>query len=329
MCSEYGAVGALASVRCFHYPHFSDTTQSDYNLVWWIRSEEPATLASDYAALAVPLNLPEEGAQDQTAITSAVTRALAARTGWLLIFDNAENPGQIEPYLPQTASGHVLITSRNQAFGGIASGLQVEELPPDESVELLLKRSGREKTATPADRADAARLAEELGYLPLALNQAAAYIEATGATFGNYLNLFKSKQKDRLADGRNLRQDERTIAGTWDLSIQKVEKESPAALQLLNLCAFFAPDDIPRAMLQAGAEHLPKPLSQAVADESQWYDATAALRRYSLAEVSADAETGRGLALVANLPADWGAYRTPAGKVVCFTLALQDPHHGL
>jgi tetratricopeptide (TPR) repeat protein len=281
-----GGIGKTQTAVEYAYRH-----QSEYNLVWWVRSEEPATLASDYAALAEPLQLPERGAQDQTSITKAVTRALAPRSGWLLIFDNAETPEHIDPYLPGGA-GHVIVTSRDPAFKGIAQPLQVEEMPPNEAVELLLKRANREQTATAArkedDRKAAAELAEELGYLPLALNQAAAYVDATGADFASYLKLFRTQQKERLKDKRNLARDERTIDGTWELSIKKVETLSPTAAQLMNLCAFLAPDDIPRDILQTGKEFLPEPLSQAVTDESQWNDAMQALRRYSLVERSGD-----------------------------------------
>jgi len=218
-----GGMGKTQAAIEYAYRH-----QSEYNLVWWIRSEEPATLASDYAALAEPLQLPERGAQDQTSITKAVTRALAQRSGWLLIFDNAETPEQIDPYLPG-GTGHVIVTSRDPAFTSLAHPLRVQEMPPNEAVELLLKRAAREQTASAADRKAAAELAEELGYLPLALNQAAAYVDATGADFASYLKLFRTQQKERLKDGRNLKRDERTIDGTWELSIKKVEALSPAA----------------------------------------------------------------------------------------------------
>jgi tetratricopeptide (TPR) repeat protein len=276
-----GGVGKTQTAIEYAYRH-----QNEYNLIWWIRSEEPATLAADYAALAEPLQLQERDAQDQTSITKAVHRALAQRSGWLLIFDNAESPEQIEPYLSGT--GHVLVTSRNPAFGGVAHPLQVEEMRPNEAVELLLKRAARDQNATTADREAAAELAQELGCLPLALNQAAAYVDATAADFASYLRLFRTQQKERLKDGRNLGRDERTIDGTWELAIKMLEKLSPAAAQLMNVCAFLAPDDIPRDILQAGKQYLPEPLSQAVADESHWNDAMQALRRYSLAERSAE-----------------------------------------
>ena len=277
-----GGIGKTQTAIEYAYRH-----QSEYNLVWWIRSEEPATLASDYAALAEPLQLPERGAQDQTSITKAVTRALAQRSGWLLIFDNAETPEQIDPYLPGGA-GHVIVTSRDPAFASIAQALKVEKLPADDAVDLILKRAGRLQDATAADRKAAAELAQELGYLPLALNQAGAYVNATASGFDSYLKLCRTQQKERLKDGRNLKRDERTIDGTWELSIKRVEAESPAAAQLMNLCAFLAPDDIPRDILQAGKEFLSEPLSHAVADESRWNDVMQALRRYSFIERSRD-----------------------------------------
>jgi tetratricopeptide (TPR) repeat protein len=273
-----GGVGKTQTAVEYAYRH-----AKEYNMVWWIRSETPEKLAADYALLAERLNLREKSEREQKIIVQAVSNALARRPGWLLIFDNAEGPDDIRDYLPQGSGGHVLVTSRNPAFGAVAHPLKVNPMEPGEAVEFLLKRTPQ------TDRKAAEELAKELGYLPLALEHAAAYIEKTGTTFSSYLELFKTRQKDILARAERPEGYQATVATTWELSFVEVEKQSKAAAQLMNLCAFLAPDDIPRNMLQGGAKHLPEPLSAAVADEFQWNEAAGALRRYSLMEVSESA----------------------------------------
>jgi hypothetical protein len=89
-----------------------------YRLVWWVRAEEPETLASDYAALAEALNLPQQAARDQPATISAVRRWLEHHEGWLMILDNAPEPAAVHDYLPRTTQGHIIITSRHLGWGG-------------------------------------------------------------------------------------------------------------------------------------------------------------------------------------------------------------------
>jgi 3-methyladenine DNA glycosylase/8-oxoguanine DNA glycosylase len=106
--TSMGGVGKTQLTVEYIYRH-----KADYRVIWWIRSEEPATMAADYASLAVDLNLPEKESTDQTEIVKAVKRWLEHNVSWLLIFDNAQDPGEIRNYLPQGGAGHVIITSRN------------------------------------------------------------------------------------------------------------------------------------------------------------------------------------------------------------------------
>jgi tetratricopeptide (TPR) repeat protein len=252
---------------------------ADYDLVWWIRSEEPGKLAADYAGLANELGLAEKDARDQRITVQAVRAALARRTRWLLVFDNARGPEDVRDYLPQGNNGHVLVTSRNPAFGSVAHALPVPTMKTTEAVEFLLKR------APSADEKGAKALAEALGGLPLALEHAGAYVEEHGANFSGYLQLFRKRQKGILGRAHAPVGYEATVSTTWEISFIEVEKESEAAGQLMNLCAFLAPDDIGREMLRGGAEELPEPLAKAVADDLQWNDAVGALRKHSLIEV--------------------------------------------
>jgi tetratricopeptide (TPR) repeat protein len=255
---------------------------TEYDIVWWVRSEEPSTLAAEYVALAAELGLPEQNAREQATIAQAVRHWLGHNSGWMLIFDNANNQKDMHDYLPQGATGHVIITSRDHNWRGVATTLSVRVLAQDESVDFLLKRTGQ------TDREAAARLAEELGNLPLALEQAGAYMEETGRSLSAYLQLFQTRKGEILKRGTLSTDYPATIATTWELSFQKVQEASPAGADLLNLCAFLAPDDIPQEILREGGEHLPESLATAVADPLAFDDAVAALRHYSLVEVDID-----------------------------------------
>ncbi|NVL93610.1 MAG: tetratricopeptide repeat protein, partial [Desulfobacterales bacterium] len=207
----------------------------------------------------------------------------AQNTGWLLIFDNARRPEDLRAYLPLAATGHVLVTSRNPAWRGLASPLTVQVWERPESVAFLLKRTGQ------TDEAAADALAEALGDLPLALAQAGAYVDATRTTLADYLELFQSRRTELWEDERPPLDYPHTVATTWSLAMDQIGKDSPASADLLNLCAYLGPDDIPQTLLREGKEHLPKSLSATVADPLAMNEAVAALLQYSLLERTEDA----------------------------------------
>jgi tetratricopeptide (TPR) repeat protein len=128
-----------------------------------------------------------------------------------------------------------------------------------------------------------------LGDLPLALAQAGAYVSQTGTTFPAYLDLFQSRRTELWEKERPPLDYPATVATTWDLAFHQVQRASPAGADLLNLCAFLAPDDIPQDLLGGGAAPLPPPLAEAVADPLKFDQAVAALLQYSLLERTGDA----------------------------------------
>jgi tetratricopeptide (TPR) repeat protein len=176
----------------------------------------------------------------------------------------------------------VLVTSRYPAWRGLASPLTVQVLERAESVGFLLKRTGQ------SDEAAAAKLAEALGGLPLALEQAGAYVEATRATFADYLELFQSRRTELWEDEHPPLDYPDTVATTWSLAMERVREKSPAGADLLNLCAFLGPDDIPQRLLSQGEEHFPQPLSATVTDPLTMNKAVTALLNYSLMERTGD-----------------------------------------
>ena len=162
---------------------------------------------------------------------------------------------------------------------------------PDESVRFLLARTGH------TDEAAARELAEELGRLPLALAQAAAYMERTGRTMAGYLDLFRHWKLELFQAGVPGSDENATVTTTWEISFQEIAQEHPAAAGLMNLCAFLAPDDIPMKIIVDGAEHLPDELAAAVQDPLELDKAVMALRDYSLVEGGSETPEERGLSM--------------------------------
>jgi hypothetical protein len=202
---------------------------SEYDLVWWVPAEEAVVLFGAYRALAQKLNLPEKDATEESAVVDGVRRHLAQRGDWLLVFDNAPGSEQVRRYLQGTTTGHVLITSRNPVWGGLAHQLSVHPFHRAESVEFLGQRTGRK------DGNAANVLAEALGDLPLALEQAGAYIEETGITLLAYLDLFRNRRKELWGEGHPPLGYQETIVTTWEISLQQLPPRGHCADGIMRL----------------------------------------------------------------------------------------------
>jgi len=191
---------------------------SDYNVIWWLRSEEATILASDYAALATELDLPEKEAQDQSIIIQSVKKWLNHNANWLLVFDNARDSGSIESYLPTGTCGHVLITSRHQNWNHIGTSLKIEVWSREESLAFLHKRTGQ------AEDAATGKLVETLGCLPLALEQAAAYCVARKKSHADYFDLFTTRRQELWKRELHPENYPDTVATTWTLAFEQFNK---------------------------------------------------------------------------------------------------------
>src|ERR1044071_5812189 len=245
--------------------------RGEYTAARWCFAETDQSVRVGRAVIAALLDLPEKESQEQAKVTEAVKSWLEQNTGWLLVLDNADDPAMVKPFLPQQGKGHILLTSRAHTFQtlGILASREVNVLSPAEAREFLLYRTGKDSTAK-SPEADA--LAKELGYLPLALEQAAAYMVENGVGFANYLDGFK-KQRQALLNkqgpvvGNDEReQQKRRVATTWAVNFADVEKNSPASADLLRLSAFLAPDAIPLELLENGGEELSELLAAKLAE---------------------------------------------------------------
>jgi tetratricopeptide (TPR) repeat protein len=262
-----------------------------YDTVWWIRAEEPKTLKDDYIRLAEALRLSWQDETEKSDITTTLKSWLGQNTDWLLIFDSAKSKKDILPFLPQGETGHVIITSRNQNWLGVTGSLPIDVLERTESVAFLCKRTWQK------DEETADSLSEALGDLPLALEQAGAYMEATGRSLKDYSDLFVKRRRALLKRAAPSTAYPYTVETTWELSFKQIGKLSPVAVELLNLFAFLAPDEIPRDILFeekdktlrdfsfVEVDNLPESLEHSFADPIELDDVLVVLGSYSMIKI--------------------------------------------
>ncbi len=234
-----------------------------YQSIFWITASTREAFTADFVMLAALLDLPEQHEQDQDIVIRAVKRWLTTHTHWLLILDNVDNLEMLADYLPVHSTGDVLLTTRLQALGTLAQSIEVEKMGLDEGVIFLLRRTkvlvpgASLGQSTKESQAQAAEIVTALDGLPLALDQAGAYIEETRCGLSQYLDLYGTRRKELLLRrGRFPVDHPDSVAATWSLSFQRVEQESLAAADLLRLLAFLNPEAIPEEIIIMGAAEL-------------------------------------------------------------------------
>ena len=260
-----------------------------YEAVLWARAESAEALVSSYIAIAKLLRLPESEAKEQEITVQAVKVWLQSHSGWLLILDNADELTLLPDFLPLSLGGHLLLTTRAAATGRLAHRLEIETLGPAQGALFLLRRAAliepfaTLEQATASERELAVQIAQELGGLPLALDQAGAYLEETGTDLTGYWLIYQQHRVDLLQKRGGLVSDHPApVATTWSLSFQNVEEKDPAAANLLRVCAFLSPDAIPEEILTAGTSGFEPMLTPLAADVFQLNQAIEALLAYSL-----------------------------------------------
>ncbi len=282
--SGLGGIGKTQLALEYAYRYYYE-----YQAVLWAHAESTEALISSYVALATLLRLPEREAKEQDITVQAVKTWLQTRRDWLLILDNADDLALLPDFLPPSLGGHLLLTTRAAATGRLARRLEIETFLPEQGALLLLRRAGllapdvELSQASPQEQELALQISQELGGLPLALDQAGAYLEETGTDLASYWHIYQQHRADLLQQRRGLVADHPApVATTWSLSFQRVEAKNPAAADLLRLCAYLAPDTIAEEILTMGAPFLGPILQPVAADAFLLSQAIEVLRAYSL-----------------------------------------------
>ncbi|MCK9922256.1 FxSxx-COOH system tetratricopeptide repeat protein, partial [Frankia sp. AgPm24] len=247
---------------------------SDFDVVWWVDAERPEAVTAQITELGEELHLP-------VGVEPAVVLAELRRRGyrWLLVFDNAEDPATVTPYRPADERGRVLVTSRRTRFRSLGATVEVPTLARSESVTLL---SGR---VDGLDDPTADQIAELLGDLALAVEQAAAYCEQTNIPAAEFIQLLAGRLEEVVEHlGEVMDRAGVTVATLWDLSVARLATIEPAAVELLELLAFCSPEPVPLDLFTNQAELLgDSTLAAAASDSLAWPRAVGALVSHGLA----------------------------------------------
>jgi tetratricopeptide (TPR) repeat protein/nucleoside phosphorylase len=284
--SGLGGVGKTQVAIAYTYRH-----AQDYQAVFWVSAASQETLLSGFAAIADLLQVPERYEPDQYKSVAAVKRWLQHHRHWLLILDGAEDLSLLSDFLPPTRPGHLLLTTCAQALGGLANRIEVTPLDWSSGVLLLLRRAGllplgaSLEQAREADLSDAQRLWQEVGGLPLALDQAGAFIEETRCSLRDYLHLYQTQRSELLRQRGGVLSDHTdSVYTTFTLAANAAAQRNGAVRELLQVCALLHPDAIPEEVFRQGTGFLSPLLEAECADLLKWNKLLATAGAYSLLE---------------------------------------------
>ncbi len=299
--SGMGGIGKTQTALEYVYRH-----RDEYDYVFWVRAELEEEIILGYFRIAEALQIPGRQQPNQIAVlnpvelmptVNLVKRWLATHDSWLLVIDNADEIRMVQGFLPSGDKGHILLTTRAQALGTVAQRVEMAKMVPDEGALFLLRRAKLiqpDDSLTNAGEADqglAHTLNTEMDGLPLALDQAGAYIEERFLSLEDYLELFREEKAELLQKRGELASDHPSVTVTFSLAFKKVADRSTTAADLIRVCAFLSPDDISEEIFIAGASELGENLSPIAESKRILTDAIANAARYSLVHRNAKNRT--------------------------------------
>jgi tetratricopeptide (TPR) repeat protein/DNA-binding XRE family transcriptional regulator len=291
--SGLGGIGKTSLALEFAY-RYAD----HYYAVLWAQADTLDTLRAELVRFAAVLGLTERQEQDQKRSVEAVIRWLATHRGWLLILDNVETLEGFELLLPSRHQGTILFTTRLQVTEPFAPSIRLTSMNEGEGMALLLRRAKRlEQTdgldqASSEDKTLARAIVREVDGLPLALDQAGAYILHTQCGLSGYLQLYHEQRHQLLSwRGQFFSTHPASVKTTFQLVFKQIEHINQSAAQVLQFCAFLAPEAIPEELFRDGGTHLNPPLQYAAVDTFSWNEVLEILQSLSLVHRDSNAQT--------------------------------------
>ena len=258
---------------------FSRHVGERYRATWWIRAEDAATARADLVALALRLGWVRPGTPETAAHEAALERVQREGRGLLLIYDNAVDAGSLRPMLPKVGGSHIIITSNSGVWRAVGTPIEPGLWDSDTGAAFLVARTGRT-----GERAAAAALSQLLGGLPLAHEQAAAYVESLEIGFAEYQHRLEAAPIRVLDDPDYAPADYYgglTVAKALHLAVAQAGARNPIARPLLQHIALLAAEPVPLALLRTGMT-LDDPVLPGNSGGELFEDAVAVLRRLAL-----------------------------------------------
>ena len=279
-----------------------------YAGVWWIRAEQELVMLQDIATLGSHLSLQQSGNIEKDA--RACLDYLATRAEpWLLVYDNAPNPDAVQKWLP-IGGVRCLITSRFTEFGDVAAVTRLDQWSVETTQGYLLARVPRN------DEPGARRLSIALDGLPLAAEQAAAFLSARDAiSFDEYTSdLARLIKLPRQPGSRGSYPDTVYAAFVKSLAALEGMPAGSFALNILCLCAYLSPDGVALDILlgDAAIALFPEDFRAIVTDKFLRSEALASLSRLSLSRRAESASISQTAfhRLLLEVVRDWMAPET-------------------
>lgn len=279
-----GGIGKTQLALEYVYSH-----KSVHDRVYWLSGVDEASLLAGFQEIAKRTRCVSDIEDlSPSDVAKLVLSWLNQQEHWLLVIDSLDDAAVVEDYLPERSPGGLtLVTTRNPNADEIdAEPFEVGLLDAEDAVELLSLRSKLGDVAeTPTGKAEAQKIVEELGFLPLAIEQAGAYIRETSKDIFKFLPSYRNNPKthhNRIPK-RNRKYD-KSIATTWKLSFQQIEQNNRTASKLLQLFAFLNPDGILIDFLEAGKGGLESDLQEVISDSDILFEALSELERFSLVQ---------------------------------------------
>ncbi len=281
--SGLAGIGKTQTALEYAYRHVLD-----YAAVFWISAETSLSIISGFTTIARMLKLPVEYIQNQEEVIAGVLDWLNTHQDWLLIFDNTHDIAVIKRFLPSSQNGSLLFTTRLPTLGTLAIPIELQPLSTEESVQLLLRRAGLQAehgspiSVSNDDEKAARAIGEEMDGLPLALDQAAGYIEESHCSLADFLHLYQQNATRMLQERAATAIYHHSVEKTFTLAFERLQQQDAAAADLLTACCFLAPDEIPEALLIKGKAHLTAELQAVLSEPFRLNDAFKHLLAYAL-----------------------------------------------
>lgn len=290
----YGLGGVGKTQIATEYAH---RYAGEYEVVWWIRSDQEDSIQASLVGLGARLRLPDISLGDRDRSLRLIIDALQSGdpySRWLLIFDDVTQPNKLRRYIPQ--GGHVIVTSRINEWRQVLNtdGIEVREFTRADTVKFLRQRvpqlygDNDDRSVEAAAAADADRLADVLGDLPLAAEHAASYLSQTGVPVSEYIEAFRRDAHTLLGEDADMFATNLAVATTWSVARLSL---SPEARELFQLLAFFAAEPISEEnLIQPGRvaldPELPAPLQKVLSSRTDLKRAQRELARFSFISVN-------------------------------------------
>ena len=251
--TQYTALTGMGGVGKSHTAiHFAYRNKEKYEAVFWVVADTQDNLINNFAQLVTKLTKESIVKQDQQ--LAFVQQWLETHSLWLLILDNVESEVAWRGVLTDAMQGQVLLTARAKALDADIKSVHLAKLSKEESCLSLLRQVYQESEVSDAEQTAALELSELLDGLPLALSQAGAYIRQTACGVAGYLDMYRKVGYKLLQKRGNVAPGDHPdpVTVTWKLSYQKLQRDNPAAIEVLRICAFLDADDIPEEIFVRG-----------------------------------------------------------------------------